>query len=231
MNDRRPTHGFTLLELMIVLAIVGAMVAIALPGLTRYQQTETAKSGALRVAQALREARVRAMKEGIPYLVYLNPDTGADPPIAPLFPDQTVQRTVARIVRDSNDDQAESLGDNLAINVNVETDSLGVRAYRPGTDPYDAVAEPGMVQPAVDDVLGALVEGSSFPLSPAGAPATIAAFNSRGLPVRWTAPDTPGQGLGGYYVTDGNGNVFAAVMGPLGEVRVLSWGAGSTAWR
>ncbi len=113
MDGIRRSSGFTLLEIMIVVAIVGVMALIAIPGITRYQAVESAKSGASTVASALREARSRAMKEGVQYLVFVNPDTSAAGPSGVDYPEQFPAGefvTVARIVRDNDQDEAESAG-------------------------------------------------------------------------------------------------------------------------
>jgi prepilin-type N-terminal cleavage/methylation domain-containing protein len=220
---QRRSAGFTLLELMVVLGIVAVMVAIALPGFTRYSATESAKSRAQRVAAALREARMRALKDGIPYLVILNPTaTVIDPPL----PDQSSQLTLARIVRDSDNVPGESKDDTLAINVNVDVDSTGVRAYTPGTDTRDDAEEPEM-NPA-GGALSRLQQGSSFPDGPD--PTSIAAFNARGMPYQYDDRNSVATGTGGYYVSDGNHAVYGAVMGPLGEVRILALDGGGE-WR
>jgi prepilin-type N-terminal cleavage/methylation domain-containing protein len=210
-------QGFSLLELVIVLAIVAAVCAFAIPSIGRRRAVEIAKADTNVVANALRQARMRAMKDGIQYIVVFNP---AGAVIAPPIPPAAQGTTLARVVRDDNGDGVESVGDTLAINVVVEPDPYGVRPYNPVTDPYNLANEPDQVA-APFSTLGNALGGATFARPGVGTTA-IAAFNSRGIPIIFNQPTSFAQGLGGYYITDGRGSVFGARLGPLGEVRVRS---------
>ncbi len=62
MGDRQ---GFTLIELMVVVAIVGILLAIALPSYTRWQERETLREAVMRVKASLGEARSRSVQKGL----------------------------------------------------------------------------------------------------------------------------------------------------------------------
>src|SRR5258706_3046678 len=72
-------NGFTLVELMTVVAVVGFLGAIAMPSIARILQRQEPKNSTTDVAGLLSSARSHAVSEGTPHLVYFNaPAVGAD---------------------------------------------------------------------------------------------------------------------------------------------------------
>ena len=64
-DDRyAPQHGFTLLEILVVLAIAGLITALALPMMTGSQARADTRAAAREIAAALRMTRVLAMTDG-----------------------------------------------------------------------------------------------------------------------------------------------------------------------
>ena len=53
----------------------------------------------------------------------------------------------------------------------------------------------------------------------------------RGVAVDLATPTTWGSGAGAYYVTDNTDRVYAAEVGPLGEVRVRALSGATNSWR
>jgi prepilin-type N-terminal cleavage/methylation domain-containing protein len=70
---KRNADGFTLLELVTVVAILGILAAMATPSMVRMLQQQETKSSAAAMAGLLSDARERAVTEGTPHLVYFNP--------------------------------------------------------------------------------------------------------------------------------------------------------------
>jgi general secretion pathway protein H len=64
--DSRPSLGFTLLELLVVLAIMGLIAALIVGGRSPASDSVTARATAATLAAALRETRARAIGEGRP---------------------------------------------------------------------------------------------------------------------------------------------------------------------
>jgi prepilin-type N-terminal cleavage/methylation domain-containing protein len=65
-------NGFTLLELMTVVAVMGILAAMATPSIVRMLQRQETKTSATEMAGLLSDARSRAVSEGTPHLVYFN---------------------------------------------------------------------------------------------------------------------------------------------------------------
>ena len=74
------------------------------------------------------------------------------------------------------------------------------------------------------------MNGATFPVDPMdGRP--VVAFSERGVAVDPASPTSWGSGAGGVYLTDGDTSVFAAVVGPLGDVQLRVFDEGSATWR
>lgn len=68
------TRGFTLVELMIVVAIIAILATIATPTLTDSMRRNRSRNSASDVASVLRNARTQAMSRGEIVLVQINPN-------------------------------------------------------------------------------------------------------------------------------------------------------------
>lgn len=79
-NRRGSQSGFTLLELLIVLALLGLMLALVPPSFSGRLQSLNVRGAALELADTLREARSRALFDNRPTWVELTaaPDYRAD---------------------------------------------------------------------------------------------------------------------------------------------------------
>ena len=80
-NERRRTRpgdaGVTLIELVVVLAILALAVSLVAPRFGNWSDEWTLRTAAERVAQTLRYARTRALYEQCYYMVEIEPQTRA----------------------------------------------------------------------------------------------------------------------------------------------------------
>src|SRR5712691_12323761 len=76
-SSRIRRRGFSLVELMLVLTILLVMTAVALPALARRGQQQALQSAAASVRDRLMTARMTALREGVPLLVWYR-DGGHD---------------------------------------------------------------------------------------------------------------------------------------------------------
>lgn len=74
------------------------------------------------------------------------------------------------------------------------------------------------------------VNGATFPVdAESGRP--VIAFSERGIPVDPTNPTSWGSGAGGVYLTDGSSTVYAALVAPLGDVKLRVFDTASQSWK
>lgn len=208
---RTSNQGFTLLEIVIVVAIISFMTALAVPKFLAYQQRQDARTMVRRVSSVISNARSEAIRRGNNQFVLLDfPATG-----------------VVRVVDDANNDWAVSVGEttrdiSLTSGLSAEISRWSVVPSPPAASP---VPEDGVVMPA---------GGTSFPIDAASTSPGVG-FTPRGFPV--SLPTTIGgsagplgSGAGSYYVTDNDTLVYAATLLPLGGTRVRGYRAVTDDW-
>lgn len=199
---REGEAGMTLIEVALVVAVVGVLLALAVPNMSAYQRRQDARHVAQRISDALNNARSLAIKEGNPYFVLFLPSGSL------------------RIVDDDDWDYAVDSGE-------LTTD-FGAPA---GTDPdvtfYNAVASPPAASRVVEDPSASSPIPSTGVTFPVDAATTWPAvgFTTQGFPVSLppsggSDPGDVGTGVGSYYVTDNDTVVYAATLLPLGGTRV-----------
>lgn len=69
--------AFTLVELLVVLALIGVICAIAAPSLSHFFQGRTQDSEVRRFLALTRYGQSRAVSEGVPMLLWIDPKAGA----------------------------------------------------------------------------------------------------------------------------------------------------------
>ena len=225
----RRTAGFTLIEALVVVALMGILAAVTAPSVARYRTRQQARSHAERVMGVLQEARSRAMTFGQPVLVLFddprNP-TVDEWPAAVEWPDGVF----ARVVRDlSGNDYVVDDTDQVS-DVELESGlSESVSTY--GQDPDGEMPFADAVVPEEDEAggtLGALDQGTSFPEEDASKLRGVA-FSPQGMAVAIDTPTAPITGAA-FYVTDNEGVVYAVVLRPLGSVGIRTLNPETLQW-
>ncbi len=233
MNRLRGSAGFTLIELVMVLAIIGVVSAFAMPSFTRYRNQEEAKEGTARVAAQLRDARSQAMKTGIPQFVLFWPYAR--------FPAITRPTTVMMIVRDTNGNFQLDAGETTR-NVDVADFNLKagvVTGYNAaGMTPPHGAGRRCCLSTVTTTLASLPVNGTDFQPDTTASGAHTAptglfgiGFTTRGIPVDLDRGTTLGSGAGVFYVTDNQFSVYAVEVGGLGEIRVHTYVPTSDIWR
>ncbi len=71
--DPRPASGFTLIEVMVVVGIMGMILAMGIPSIYRLLQKEGMRKATSDVEEVCRNARARAIFSGVPMDVVFHP--------------------------------------------------------------------------------------------------------------------------------------------------------------
>jgi len=115
-----PHHadGFTLVEMLIVMVMVGTAVGFGIDGLRGYREVQRARAGAVQVVQAINLAKARAIAANEPAIIDFDPGS--------LTPGDGFYQVYLDTNRNSVRDSAEVEAANLP---NV-TDRAGMRGYQ-----------------------------------------------------------------------------------------------------
>ena len=223
-GTREHSGGFTIIELVIALAIIGIVAAMALPSWQQFQVDQRLREVTRASANMMQTARSQAIATGNNHIVYLALGAGTDICGNPLQDAQG--RAVPMLI--------------------LEDSAAGSPCCIGGTE--RVITEPVFTRPGV---MNSVNWGMTFAVvqSPSdtggGDPTTGSTFTDRnGNQTRWVMfrPDgipvgvsngcvagEIGSGAGGIYVTNANRD-YAVVLTPLGGAHVAGFERSSGGW-
>jgi type II secretion system protein H len=214
----RGRSGFTLVEVMIVLAIIVAITAIAVPMMYNQASNQRLKDTARHVANALNRARGEAVRTGEVHIVYVATDASGN-----LLLNSAGNNVAALILNDgvpgATDQNCQiDSGEAIWTIDNVSGVGLGVVG-----SPVDAPNDQGN---------GDKTTGSTFTEDDGSTAATWVLFRPDGMPLAFNdtcATGSAGSGAGAFYLQNGERSL-AVVLKPMGNVKVHALNEATNAW-
>ena len=220
----RTQSGFTILEMMIVVAIAAIMVALGYPSWTRMNDNIRLKAAARGVQDAFGYAREQAVRTGRRHLVLSQTSPAVDAcgnaiPL-PLL-----------VLDDTNQDCCITAGEPTWAPEELDQPGVQQTAFWGVTNATGRVPN--------DAGAGNQTLGATF-MAPTGTQSPGVAFRGDGIPITLSAAcvaGTVGSGAGGYYFTNGRPGLaagdrrdLAVVLSSLGTSKVYSWDAAAARW-
>lgn len=224
--SRRRSAGFTAIEILIVVAIIGIFAALAVPSWRAYQANLQLRAAARTVANAFSYARSHALATGNRHVVVFAVDP-LDPNDVCGNPIVNSQGTpVPVLVYEDNDGGAANCcfdpGEERLAEPAVTGVSWGVTPAPPGGPPQSPEDAGG----------GDYATGSSF-AQPDGSDAAWVSFGPDGIPVAFNVAcnlGTTGTGAGAVYLTNGSRS-YAVVLNPLGTSNIERFESTTNGWK
>ncbi len=222
MGSRARTLGLTLIEVMIVLAIIGVMSVMALPAFRSYFEDQRVKQAARAVADVLSLARTEAIRTGRSHIVYFQQD-----PTGAVLVDDGGNTVPILLVQDD-----DGTGPLPAPNGQVDAGERRVPVRAEQGVNWGVTLAAGAA-PGDTGLVANFTTGRTFQ-TPGLAAARWVVFRPDGVPRGYsTGPYTEGAigtGGGGVYLTNGRRD-YAIVLSPLGGVQVNLWNPALNQWR
>ncbi|MGH9885164.1 MAG: pilus assembly FimT family protein, partial [bacterium] len=264
-DAERDARGFTIMELMVVVSIIGVLSILAFPRMQTFMDAQETKETATQMAGVLELARSRAVTEATPQLVFVNEPTvdenGDCGPFAVIVRDLDRDYTLSdgdrqdeiklspeacKKVKQYGEDATSTPYESVKLPVEDLAARAGelVGALLGSTEESSGSGESGSDSESsgsgssgsgsessgsgksgagkvarASTVAQTVVNGSTVPLdAESGRP--VVAFSERGIPVDPSTPTRWGSGAGAIYLTDGKQALYAAIVNPLGGVKL-----------
>ena len=224
---RRALAGFTLIEMMVAIGIAALIMALAIPGIAEWAETQRARGAARSLADLLILARSEAMRTGRNHVVFFGNPGQTDPS------GNDVEFGGSWVPALAIDDGAPAasncaIGGGEAVEAVGAVDGMGW-GVSAATAPVPTDAGTAPFNP------GGGWDGATF-ADPDGVKANWVLFRPDGVPVTFTgAPGscgtigTYGTAGGAFYVTNQQRD-FSVVLSPLGAVRLHLWNEAGAGW-
>ncbi|MDG2049683.1 MAG: hypothetical protein P8M78_05940 [Myxococcota bacterium] len=223
MSRSRYENGYSIAEVAVVAAIVGALIAMAVPSTRRYLDDQTSADVARSLAHGLQLARTEALRTGRTHVVFFSVGGAGDAAGNPLL--DSNGEAAALVILD--DGVTGAANQNCQIDPGELSRSMTANSKTQWGQTFAGTLKaPGDLSPIP------LATGSSF-ATPNGAASTWVLFRPDGIPVATDAAcnlGAVGTGNGAVYFTNGDRD-YAVTLSALGAARVHTWNRATGAWK